>query len=1168
MSARDMEVPMTEGHDAAEAQSGNAMKDILDVPYITRQTGVDFLAMCFLGVVLGLLSIPYCAGVSSVPFAWLEYFGPAGLIEESENLHFLAGSRTWILLCWGFCTVAGILKALLKLDTYPSFIEELKHQHVDPWVSFKVVACCIVSLSAGAVMGLEAGLGSLGGVLGMWLGKAMERLSPSPNELEADTRRRAYILCGLAAAFGTILPAPFVSVILVAEIASAGTERHAQEDEFMQGRRLPKKVLFYLVPAATAAFVMRWAIVSTPMTSHPYYVKGYDNLSVFTGVGLGCLAAVCALIFILVGAIMKGLFTVVARPLERRLGLPTRQVVCASLAGVITGVAIYFFPLTISSGKEAMGPCMKFAPDLTAGELLGIAMTKCVAYWACASGGLVGGIFFPLLFYGLAIGEACAKIFSISPAIAVPVMLGAVPGALLPAPITALSFPVGLFVTGPIQTVPILTAIVVGNALLAPAPGPSCWEALSQHAEEARKLRCQDPIEEYLIGKHVETLTLRGKPKATFQDGLDGLLKLTWFTEPEVAEFLEFVFSEFRSTSMVWCFLDSKQDGIVTLEDFCREMRCLRSRNHRQPVEAHMLGLFDQLDTNKQNRVRLADVLAQGLDAGKGRQALLARFRGFLEELTSSEDPKMKELRETYTSPSKAFKTSAAGKVTRANFIEGLYRLQYDEWHLSSLFARIDRDGSGDITMEDLLNFLREAGPGGRYRMPVATRAMPEVRERGTNKLVQLNHSSIDASAKLSQLNDWFSDERPLHDLGVARASSSGRSRTIDELAGNVATKNDRISIALVKITEPTSEPWLTLHYDEWMCVLKGRLVLLHGSGSLEVPAGQTVYIPRGERFRPTFPDGNTEYIPVCLPAFRPDRCLREEGNGSDVSAKLQELHGGKAGYPRPALSPAEDPAPEVMYHMCQKSLLEEAQKSDEAYFPPTFEKDGFTHATAVPSRLLDTANHFYQDVPGDWVCIRFRRSALRRLGIITRDEQAKPVGKKEISSAAATFVWPHVFGGIPPQVVDAEFPMLREGRAFVSISGLTRVFKLATASEELKFREQGHICSALDEKDGFVHLSDSSAAPVVARSFFSGVQDLMLLEIDPDGLPAPITWVLGSMSDPAPDAAKQKATSVIHYLKPEGCVHVYGKVPMDAVLRAEAVPLQDGAHVFPSWLS
>ncbi|CAK9102801.1 unnamed protein product [Durusdinium trenchii] len=217
---------------------------------------------------------------------------------------------------------------------------------------------------------------------------------------------------------------------------------------------------------------------------------------------------------------------------------------------------------------------------------------------------------------------------------------------------------------------------------------------------------------------------------------------------------------------------------------------------------------------------------------------------------------------------------------------------------------------------------------------------------------------------------------------------------TIDELAGNVATKNDRISIALVKIAEPTSEPWLTLHYDEWMCVLKGRMVLLHGEGSLEVRAGQTVFIAKGERFRPTFPDGDTEYVPVCLPAFRPDRCIREETE-SDVSTKLQELHGeagtgSSGGY----LSANEDPSPEVMYHMCQASLWEEAQKSGAAYFPPTFDKDGFTHATAVPSRLLDVANHFYQDVPGDWICLRFRRSALLRLGIITRDEQDRSINR------------------------------------------------------------------------------------------------------------------------------------------------------------------------------
>ena len=93
---------------------------------------------------------------------------------------------------------------------------------------------------------------------------------------------------------------------------------------------------------------------------------------------------------------------------------------------------------------------------------------------------------------------------------------------------------------------------------------------------------------------------------------------------------------------------------------------------------------------------------------------------------------------------------------------------------------------------------------------------------------------------------------------------------TIDELAGNVATQNDRISIAHVKVANASSEPWLTLDYDEWMCVLKGRMVLLYEDGNkeLEVKAGETVYIEQGERFRPMFPDGGTEYIPVCLPAL------------------------------------------------------------------------------------------------------------------------------------------------------------------------------------------------------------------------------------------------------------------------------------------------------------
>ena len=274
------------------------------------------------------------------------------------------------------------------------------------------------------------------------------------------------------------------------------------------------------------------------------------------------------------------------------------------------------------------------------------------------------------------------------------------------------------------------------------------------------------------------------------------------------------------------------------------------------------------------------------------------------------------------------------------------------------------------------------------------------------------------------------------HIIGGSQRVVDHEGLTIDELAGNVATSSDRISIAHVKVANPSSEPWLTLDYDEWMCVLKGRMVLLYGDGKeLEVKQGQTVMIERGERFRPMFPDPETEYIPVCLPAFRPDRCIREEEAGGSVSAKLAMLHSNK----RPQLPSADDPKPEVLYHMVPTAQWEAAKATGSAYYPTTFHEDGdYTHATAVPSRLITTANHFYQDVAGEWVCLRFTRSALRRCGIVVRDEEAKPVGNQPVGEDWGDWVCPHVLGGIPPMCVDKEFPMSRNGKAFEAIIGLT----------------------------------------------------------------------------------------------------------------------------------
>ena len=259
-------------------------------------------------------------------------------------------------------------------------------------------------------------------------------------------------------------------------------------------------------------------------------------------------------------------------------------------------------------------------------------------------------------------------------------------------------------------------------------------------------------------------------------------------------------------------------------------------------------------------------------------------------------------------------------------------------------------------------------------------------------------------------------------------------------------------------ITKPTSEPWLTLHYDEYMHVTDGCLELHqekedNGFCVTKVNAGETVFIPKGSRFQPVFPVPYTKYIPVCLPAFSPERCIREEGTEvSAVSAKLNELHHGSSDTSNAATNaPKSLSAEEVneqfndiktIYHMCQTSLYEKAVASNTAYFPQTFHQDGkFTHATATPSKLIATANHFYKSTKGEWICVELDRVALEQLGIVTVFESARPVGDIDTDDSWKDAVFPHVFGGLPLHVKGVVTNIFKIKRSddgtFLSIDGL-----------------------------------------------------------------------------------------------------------------------------------
>merc|ERR1712051_633442 len=207
-----------------------------------------------------------------------------------------------------------------------------------------------------------------------------------------------------------------------------------------------------------------------------------------------------------------------------------------------------------------------------------------------------------------------------------------------------------------------------------------------------------------------------------------------------------------------------------------------------------------------------------------------------------------------------------------------------------------------------------------------------------------------------------------------------------------------------------TSESWVTLQYDEWMCVSKGRMILTQPEETdtkpLMVTANETVLISAGTKFKLSFPD-NCEYIPVCLPACSPWRCRDDTKEGEDTAENVLNIHGKKQAPvstetcfdTHPCFSflgsvsgsGSQQPSnfqPAVLYHMLPERAWEAAKKTGNAYYPRTFETDDcLTRATGVPSKLIDTANQQYTDVPGKWICLEFTRRTLKDHGIHVRGE-------------------------------------------------------------------------------------------------------------------------------------------------------------------------------------
>ncbi len=107
---------------------------------------------------------------------------------------------------------------------------------------------------------------------------------------------------------------------------------------------------------------------------------------------------------------------------------------------------------------------------------------------------------------------------------------------------------------------------------------------------------------------------------------------------------------------------------------------------------------------------------------------------------------------------------------------------------------------------------------------------------------------------------------------------AGNKPKLIEEYIGRVNSNTPGVSVAHMHSPGGWEEPRQTPEFDEFTVVLKGTLRVQHGSGQMDVTAGQAIIAHRGEwvQYSTPFEDG-AEYIAVCLPAFSPDTVHRDD---------------------------------------------------------------------------------------------------------------------------------------------------------------------------------------------------------------------------------------------------------------------------------------------------
>ena len=351
-------------HDMAKRMMTTAMHHVgpakADAPIgdaflLRRNFWVNFFAAIVIGLVVGLYGFLFFEALDRCKKAWFgmdEHVGAPFFNDYPKTTAStcLNCGRKWLL---GFPVAGGFLLGSFKLLTkYPegetqTFFQEIKDMNVHAREGFLTSFCGLISLCAGASLGPEAPIGAFGGGFGSWLSHVLKQ--PKANA-------EVWAILGMAAGFGALFQSPFLSVIMLLEIA-----------EFNRSRYMEMITLIFVASTVSFAVNLNFkanagGVFDLQPTYGPnmqlQYTMGWRDNYLVSAIPLGIVSGLLGLIMqIFKSAILKIVLTV-----ETKMCLKPHSkwgiFFTPIIGGLIIGGLAVACPLTLGDGADSLSEVM------------------------------------------------------------------------------------------------------------------------------------------------------------------------------------------------------------------------------------------------------------------------------------------------------------------------------------------------------------------------------------------------------------------------------------------------------------------------------------------------------------------------------------------------------------------------------------------------------------------------------------------------------------------------------------------------------------------------------------------------------------------------------------------------------------------------------------------